>query len=161
MFHCSAISTSWPSSACSNDATLRKSASLEALRCFTKSTMPPLYLKVVLVTGSVRSSVKRISRPLFKKAMICMRSTTVWARNSVSSKMDPSGQKVTVVPVRGSPVLRSLGAGPVAVIFFLSLPPFSNSASQCWPSRSTSSTSRVDRALTTETPTPCRPPETW
>ena len=93
--------------------------------------------------------------------MICIRSTTVWARNSVSSKMEPSGQKVTVVPVRGSPVLRSLAAGPVAVIFFLSLPPFSNSASQCWPSRSISSTSLVESALTTETPTPWRPPETW
>ena len=33
-----------------------------------------------------------------------MRSVMVWARNSVSSKMEPSGQKVTVVPVRGSPV---------------------------------------------------------
>ena len=83
---------------------MRKSDSLDALRCLTKSTMPPLYLKVVFVTGSVRSSTKRISRPLFKKAMICMRSTMVWARNSVSSKTEASGQKVTVVPVRGSPV---------------------------------------------------------
>ena len=41
--------------------------------------------------------------------MICRRSRMVWARNSVSSKMVPSGQKVTVVPVRGSPVLRSFG----------------------------------------------------
>ena len=86
---------------------------------------------------------------------------TVWARNSVSSKMDASGQKVTVVPVLGSPVLRSLGAGPVSVTLRLSLPPFSNSASQWLPSRSISSRSRLDRALTTETPTPCRPPETW
>jgi hypothetical protein len=52
---------------------------------------------------------------LFKKAMICRRSMTVWARNSVSSKTVASGQNVTVVPVRGWPVLRSLGAGPVAV----------------------------------------------
>ena len=160
-FHCSAISTSCPSSACSKDATLRKSDSFDALRCFTKSTMPPLYLNVVLVTGSVRSSVKRISSPLFKKAMICIRSTIVWARNSVSSKMVPSGQKVTVVPVLGSPVLRSFGAGPVAETLRLTLPPFSNSASQCWPSRSMSSRSLAERALTTEMPTPCRPPETW
>ncbi len=68
-----------------------------------------------------------------------MRSTIVCARNSVSSKTVASGQKVTVVPVRGSPVARSLGAGPVAVTLRLTLPPFSNSASQCWPSRSTSS----------------------
>ena len=110
---------------------MRKSDSFDALRCLTKSTMPPLYLKVVLVTGSVRSSAKRISRPLFKKAMIWSRSRTVWARNSISSKIEASGQNVTVVPVRGSPVLRSLDAGPVAVTFFLTLPPFSNSASQC------------------------------
>ena len=97
----------------SKDATLRNSDSFDALRCLTKSTMPPLYLKVTFVSGSVRSSVKRISRPLFKNAMICRRSMTVWARNSVSSKTVASGQKVTVVPVRGWPVLRSLGAGPV------------------------------------------------
>ena len=140
---------------------MRKSDSFEALRCLTKSTMPPLYLYVVFATGSVRSSTKRISRPLFKNAMICMRSTIVCARNSVSSKTEASGQKVTVVPVRGSPVVRSFGAGPTAVIFFLSLPPFSNSASQCLPSRSTSRMTRVERALTTEIPTPWRPPETW
>ena len=91
VFHCRAISTSWPSSACSNEATLRNSDSFDALRCLTKSTMPPLYLKVVFVTGSVRSSAKRISRPLFKKAMICIRSRMVWARNSVSSKIDAVG----------------------------------------------------------------------
>ena len=96
---------------------MRNSDSFDALRCLTKSMMPPLYLYVVLVAGSVRSSVKRISRPLFKKAMTWMRSMIVWARNSVSSKMPSSGQKVTVVPVRGPPVLRSSGAGPVALIF--------------------------------------------
>ena len=160
-FHCSAISTSCPSSACSNDATLRKRDSFEALRCFTKSTIPPLYLYVVLATGSLRSSTKRISRPLFKKAMICIRSTIVCARNSVSSNTAASGQNVTVVPVRGSPVVRSFGAGPVARIFWTTLPPFPNSASQCCPSRSTSSQSRVDSAFTTEIPTPWRPPETW
>ena len=113
------------------------------------------------MTGSVRSSTKRISSPLFKKAMICIRSTIVCARNSVSSKTELSGQNVTVVPVRGSPVVRSFGAGPVALIFLATLPPFSNSASQCWPSRSTSSQSRLESAFTTEIPTPWRPPETW
>ena len=87
---------------------------------------------------STRSSVKRMSRPLFKKAMICIRSVMVWARNSVSSRIDPSGQKVTVVPVRGSPVDRSIGEGPVAAILRFTFPPFSNSASQRCPSRSIS-----------------------
>ena len=92
--------------------------------------------------------------------MICIRSRIVWARNSVSSKMELSGQKVTVVPVLASPVVR-LGAGPMSLTFCLTFPPFSNSASQCRPSLSTSSTMRVERALTTEIPTPWRPPETW
>ena len=51
--------------------------------------------------------------------MICIRSTIVCARNSVSSKTELSGQNVTVVPVRGSPVARSFGAGPVALIFLV------------------------------------------
>ncbi len=92
--------------------------------------------------------------------MICIRSTIVCARNSVSSNTELSGQNVTVVPVRGSPVVRSFGAGAVARIFWVSLPPFSNSASQCWPSRSTSSHSRVESAFTTEIPTPWSPPDT-
>ncbi len=40
------------------------------------------------------------------------------------------------------------------------LPPFSNSITWWSSSRSISSTNRVESALTTETPTPCRPPET-
>ena len=104
--------------------------------------------------------MKRISSPLFKKAMICMRSVMVWARNSVSSRMVPSGQKVTVVPVRGSPVARFRGEGPTGAILRVIFPPFSNSASQRWPSRSISKSSRVERALTTEIPTPWSPPET-
>ena len=86
--------------------------------------------------------------------MTWSRSTTVWARNSISSKMAGSGQNVTVVPVRPR------GAGPVTFNGPVRLPPSRNSISWWWPSRSTSSTSRVDRALTTELPTPCRPPET-
>ena len=45
----------------------------------------------------------------------------VCARNSVSSKTEASGQKVTVVPVRGSPVLRSFGAGPIGLDLLLEL----------------------------------------
>ena len=79
---------------------------------------------------------------------------TVWARNSTSSKMAGSGQKVTVVPVRPR------GAGPVTLSGPVGTPPSVNSIVWCLPSRSTSRTRRVDRALTTDTPTPCRPPET-
>ena len=84
--------------------------------------------------------------------MICIRSVMVWARNSVSSRIDPSGQNVTVVPVRGSPVDRSIGEGPVAAILRFTFPPFSNSASQRCPSRSISRINRVESAFTTEIP---------
>ncbi len=43
------------------------------------------------VSASGRSSTKRISRPLLRNAMICSRSRTVWARNSISSKIDGVG----------------------------------------------------------------------
>ena len=63
--------------------------------------MPPLAnWKVCSVTGSVRSSLKRISRPLLRNAISRSRSISVWARNSVSSKTVGSGQNVTIVPVR-------------------------------------------------------------
>ena len=86
--------------------------------------------------------------------MTCSRSTTVWARNSTSSKMLGSGQNVTVVPVRPR------GALPVTVSLPWGFPPSANSMTWWSPSRSISRSSRVDRALTTELPTPCRPPET-
>ena len=78
----------------------------------------------------------------------------VWARNSMSSKMTGSGQNVTVVPVRPR------GALPVTSSRPWGLPPFANSMLWCEPSRSISSRSRVDSALTTLMPTPWRPPDT-
>ena len=47
-----------------------------------------------------RSSRKRISRPLLRNAISRSRSSSVCARNSVSSKTVGSGQNVTIVPVR-------------------------------------------------------------
>ena len=76
------------------------------------------------------------------------------ARNSrfkvVSSKISGSGQNRMVVPVRrlGLP-LRS---------FEVDLPR-ANSCSQWDPSRSTSTSSFEESAFTTDTPTPCSPPE--
>ena len=55
--------------------------------------------------------------------MTWRRSTTVWARNSTSSKIVGSGQNVTVVPDR------PLGAGPVILSGLWGWPPSRNSIS--------------------------------
>lgn len=67
------------------------------------------------------------------------------------SKMSGSAQKVTVVPV--SSVASCCDSGAVGA-------PTLYSWVQRWPSVRISTARRVDSAFTTETPTPCRPPET-
>ena len=146
------------SSSSSSEATLLNKGSFVALRCFTKSTTPPLYWKVTVCSLPGRSSVKTTSRPLLRNAIVCRRSITVRATNSVPSeaKMVSSGQKVTVVPF----LRPRAGVLPVFASLPFGLPPSTNSMPQRSPSRSISRTTRRDNALTTLTPTPCRPPET-
>ncbi len=76
---------------------------------------------------------------------------SVWARNSVSSKIVSSGQNVTVVPV--------FFDGPFSVSLSTGFPPLWNDISQREPSRWISRSRRVESAFTTDTPTPWRPPE--
>ncbi len=83
----------WSPRSGSYDPTLRNSASFDVFRWRTKSMMPSWYWKVWDALPSGRSSTKRISRPLLRKAITWSRSMTVWARNSISSKMAGSGQK--------------------------------------------------------------------
>ena len=78
----------------------------------------------------------------------------VRAENSRVSNTVPSGQKVTVVPVRPR------GASPTTSSLVLTLPPSTNSMRWCLPCWSTSTTRRLESAFTTDTPTPWRPPET-
>jgi hypothetical protein len=68
------------------------------------------------------------------------------------SKIEASGQKVIVVPVSLLSSPRASGAS--------GWPPSRYDWRQTYPWRLTSTSSRVDSALTTEEPTPCRPPET-
>ena len=74
--------------------------------------------------------------------------------NFGESKYLGSAQKRTLVPVLRLPTLpitsRSLALKPSAKLMRYSL-----------PSRLTVTSTRVDSALTTEMPTPCRPPENW
>ena len=71
------MSTSESFAFSSNEMTFLKIGSFEALRCFTKSTMPPVNLKFSSTIGSGRSSLKRISRPLFRNAISRSRSIRV------------------------------------------------------------------------------------
>ena len=86
--------------------------------------------------------------------MIWKRSSMVCARNVTSSMMVGSGQKRISVPVRPR------GAGPVSLSLVWILPPLAKSMKWCLPPRSISTSRRSESALTTEMPTPCRPPDT-
>jgi len=72
------------------------------------------------------------------------------SKRSFSPKMSASGVKVMIVPVPRP--------GPVEWSFEVGLP-----REKVWThfldSRLTSATSLLERAFTTELPTPCRPPE--
>ena len=67
---------------------LENSASFDALRCLTKSTMPPLYWNVWSNSRSGRSSRKMISRPLLRNAIVCNRSS-----NGAGDELGPLGDE--------------------------------------------------------------------
>ena len=69
----------------------------------------------------------------------------------VSVKISGSGQKVVLVPV---PFALPISWSLVAVL------PWSKSMAYSLPSRLTHTSTRVESAFTTDTPTPCRPPDT-
>ena len=86
-----------------------------------------------------------------RNAISRSRSMRVCARNSVSSKIVASGQNEIVVPCFfDAAVLVSLSWG---------LPPLAKCCSHLPPSRWISTSRRLDSALTTDAPTPWRPPE--
>ena len=68
--------------------------------------------------------------------------------------MDGSGANVTLVPVFDS------GESPISWIGPTGCPPSRKSCLHRRPSRSISNSTATDKALTTDTPTPCKPPET-
>ena len=72
---------------------------------------------------------------------------------SVVEKIVASGMKVTLVPVL------DLGAVPIFFKVVTGLPPFSKRCLYITPSRVISTSSQLERALTTEEPTPWRPPD--
>ena len=164
VFHWKATSTKWAIPAMASEPvkwpTASNSRSLDWLRWLTKSTMPPEYLNTVhsplaapsAPDGPGRRSRLLISRSRFRNAIIWNRSSRVWKRNETSSKTAGSGQKRTTVPVRAE--------GPASARAVSRSPPLANDMRWTRPPRWTATSTRSDRALTTESPTPCRPPET-
>jgi hypothetical protein len=90
-------------------------------------------------------------RPRVRKAVSRSRCASVVAESSVSSKTSASGRNEMVVPVPF--------ASPTTLISPCGTPR-ANSCRYTLPSRLTSATSHSESAFTTETPTPCNPPET-
>ena len=89
--------------------------------------------------------------PLLRKAISRSRRDRMSKSNSVTSKICLSGRKVIRVP--------RLRLRPIRLNSLLGTPR-SYSWEKYLPSWNTSQRSHSDRALTTDTPTPCRPPET-
>ncbi len=90
--------------------------------------------------------------PELRNASSRSRCSSVAKSNSVMVKVCFEGRNVTSVP-RLSPASPVTASGATAS-------PSRNSMACSLPSRQIVSLSQVDSALTTETPTPCRPPDT-
>ncbi|KKW47976.1 MAG: hypothetical protein UY98_C0001G0023 [Candidatus Kaiserbacteria bacterium GW2011_GWA2_58_9] len=93
-----------------------------------------------------------IRRPFTRYACWRMCETMVSQLNSRSGKTFGSGSKTTIVPWRPE--------APIFFTFETGLPPSLYSCAYFPPSRCTSARTETESALTTETPTPCKPPET-
>ena len=90
--------------------------------------------------------------PEFRNASSRRRCSSVAKSNSIMVKVSVEGRKLTSVP-RLPPASPTTFSGATAT-------PSWNSMKCSLPSRQMVSFSQVDSAFTTDTPTPCRPPET-
>ena len=90
--------------------------------------------------------------PELRNASSRRRCSSVAQSNSVMVKVCLEGRNVTSVPRRSN-------AGPMSASGATASPSW-NSITDSRPSRQIVSLSMLDSALTTETPTPCSPPDT-
>src|SRR5690606_3602789 len=97
-----------------------------------------------------RSSRSTMVSPLLRNAISCSLRATVSVLKYVVSKMVSSGQNDRMVPVRS--VVPSFCSGPGSELTYFCV--------QITPPRWISTSRRLDRAFTTDTPTPCKPPDT-
>ena len=93
-----------------------------------------------------------ISRPGHSTALALSTCRSFGTDTSALSKYESSGQKRTVVPVLALPTSPTTSSFectfPFLKAMLYSLPPRRTQVSRCF-----------DSAFTTDTPTPCRPPE--
>ena len=128
---------------------LEWSVVLARLRYSTNAAIPPL--KQNSCSPPLRSSLKRITSPGLRNASSRSLCTSRSWWNSRIEKISGSGLNVTTVPFFAEfPTLLRGATGT----------PCRYSCSKTPPSRRISSRSHSDKKFTTETPTPCRPPET-
>ncbi len=121
-------------------------------RNFTKASTPPSYFISSRFSTAWRMSDSTMLTPELRKASSRRRCSSVAKSNSTMVKVLGDGKKVTSVPRLPfeSPTTFS---GATAT-------PSANSMKCSLPSRQIVSLSQLDSALTTETPTPCKPPDT-
>ena len=112
---------------------------------------------VTVCASTWRASVSVTAAPGLRKASSRSRCSNVAKSNSVMVKVRVDGRNVISVPVRAPP--SATGASPTTFKGD-STSPSPKRTTCALPSRQMCSSSHSDRALTTETPTPCRPPET-
>ena len=119
---------------------------------FTNSLTPPSYERVTLFSFSSLRSANSIITPEFKNANSLNRCSKVLKSYFIFVNVSSEAQNLTSVPFL-SP------AGPT---FFkgLVVSPLQNSTKCSESSLQILSSSLDDSALTTDTPTPCKPPET-
>ena len=121
------------------------------LICFTNSVIPPSYLCLNSFVFFEELSTREIAIPLFKNASSLILLSSIDELNFIEEKISFDGKKVIFVP------------------FFFEFPTFFKGLmefpslkfiSNSFPSLKIFNSSLSERAFTTETPTPCNPPET-
>ena len=118
---------------------------------FTNSRIPPSYLCKNSFGFFADLSTNLIDIPLLRKANSLILFSRIEALNSIEEKICFEGKNVILVPVFF-----------VFPIFFNGLIEFPswNLISYSLPSLKILSSSCSDNAFTTDTPTPCKPPDT-
>ena len=151
-FHHSAHSTAMPSRSALIMIGARNERSLIAVDVLDECLDAALEAHLFALLDGMALVGEHDRTPELRKASSRSRCSSVAKSNSVMVKVCGLGRKVTSVP--------RLSCGSADDGERASASPSRNSMKCSLPSRQMVSLSQVDSALTTETPTPCSPPDT-